>query len=169
LAELYLGTQRFEDAIGAYREVLSNQRENVIALNNTALMLTTTNPAQARKQIEIAMQLVGPLPTIVDSYAMILLANGEKEQALTAARRVISEKPVLLDPELYPAMARQWGGYYFHLAAILDANGQTTEALEAMGEALRLGAEESDVFEPELPLWRRMLEKWNAANPNKSE
>jgi acetyl-CoA acetyltransferase len=91
----------------------------------------------------------------------VLLAAGEKEKALAAAQRVMSEKPMRLDPAVDEELARQWGGYYFHLALILDENGDAAAAATAWQEAKKLGFTEEDVFKMELRHWKRMADKFN--------
>ncbi len=133
---------------------------NVVALNNLAMITKDSDPAAALQKITTALEVVGPAPIFVDSQAMVLLAAGEKQKALAAAQRVMSEKPMRLDPAVDEELARQWGGYYFHLALILNENGDTAAAATAWRESKKLGFTEEDVFKMELPAWQRLADKF---------
>ncbi len=161
LANQYVNTKRYNEAMDTYTEILSSKKENVIALNNRAMIMAgrSKNPDEALSQINVAVNLIGPLPMIVDSKAMVLLAAGKKQEALAAAKQVMTERPDRLDPALDKGLAKQWGGYCFHLALMYDANGDQAEATKALQEAMKLGFEEADVFDLERPAWTKLVEK----------
>jgi tetratricopeptide (TPR) repeat protein len=157
----YLGSKRYEEAMQAYTQVLALNPGNVVALNNRAMIMagTKTNLPEALTQIDSAIQRVGPLPLIVDSKAMVLYAAGKYVEALEAAQQVIAEVPDQLDPVRNPGLAKNWGGYYFHLALMLDANQKPSDAAEAMKKARELGFGEADVSDLERGLWKEMAAK----------
>jgi tetratricopeptide (TPR) repeat protein len=161
LANQYVNTKRYSEAVGTYADILSRQPENVIALNNRAMIMAGGSEKldEALLQINDALNIIGPLPMIVDSQAMVLLAAGKTQEALEAANRVMLEKPDRLDPASDKQLAKQWGGYYFHLALISDANGDAAGAASAMREADKLGFKEADLFDLELPAWKKLAAK----------
>ena len=161
LANQYVNTSRYPEAIAAYGEILALQPKNVIALNNRAMIMAGTqqNLPQALEQIEKAIELIGPKPMVVDSLAMVLLANGKNAEALEAAKQVMLEKPERLDPVADQELAKSWGGYSFHLALMYDANGDQAEAIKAMQEAKTLGFGKADVSRLELPDWQKLVAK----------
>ena len=157
----YLGSKRYDEAMQAYTQVLALSPGNFVALNNRAMIMagTKTNLPEALTQIDSAIQRAGPLPLIVDSKSMVLYAAGKYAEALEAARQVIAEVPDQLDPVRNPGLAKNWGGYYFHLALMLDANKDPAGAAEAMKKARELGFGEADVSDLELGLWKEMAAK----------
>ena len=161
LANQYVNTKQYDKAMGTYTEILSRQNKNVIALNNRAMIMAgrSANLDDALSQINVAVNLIGPLPMIVDSKAMVLLAAGKKQEALAAAKQVMTERPDRLDPALDKGLAKQWGGYCFHLALMYDANGDQAEATKALQEAMKLGFGADDVFDLERPAWTKLVEK----------
>jgi tetratricopeptide (TPR) repeat protein len=161
MANHYVNTKRYPEAVAMYTEILKYQPDNVMALNNRAMIMAARSErlAEAQSDISKAINRLGPLPMIVDSQAMVLLAAGKKPEALAAAKRVMSEKPDRLDPAVDMNLAKQWGGYYFHLALISDANDDAAGAADAMREAEKLGFGEADVFDLELPAWKNLVAK----------
>ena len=162
-ANHYVNTQRYREAVALYTEILKHQPENTIALNNRAMILAAqaSDLKMALKDINGLIEREGPLPMLVDTQAMVLRAAGKHQQALAASRRVLSEKPSQLDAASNKNLAKQWGGYYFHLALMCDANGDARGAADAMREAVALGFQSSDVFDPELPDWSRLVAQFN--------
>ena len=162
-ANHYVNTQRYREAVSLYTEILKHQPENTIALNNRAMLLAAraSDLKTALQDINKVIKLQGPLPMLVDTQAMVLRAAGNHQQALAASRRVLSEKPSQLDAVSNENLAKQWGGYYFHLALMCDANGDARGAADAMREAVALGFQSSDVFAPELPDWTRLVAQFN--------
>ena len=44
---------------------------------------------------------------------------------------MITERPDGIDPATNVELAKNWGRYYFHLALVYDANGNTAEAIKS--------------------------------------
>jgi hypothetical protein len=87
---------------------------------------------------------------------MVLLAAGQPAEALDSMQQVIAQRPDELSPETNAENAQRWGGYYFHLAAAHEANGENAEAKKAMKMAEQLGFDEGNVFAPELDLYNKL-------------
>lgn len=157
----YLATKRYDEAMQAYTQILNLNPGHIVALNNRAMIMagTKTNLPEALTQVDSAIQMVGPLPLIVDSKAMVLYAAGQYIEALAAAQQVIAEVPDHLDPVKSPGLAKTWGGYYFHLAVMFDANKEQAGAAEAMKKARELGFGEADVSDLEMGLWKEISGK----------
>lgn len=163
VANHYVNTKRFPEAVSLYTEILKHHPGNTVALNNRAMLLAAqpSNLETALGDISKVIMHEGPLPMLVDTQSMVLRAAGNHPQALVASKRVISERPSQLDAASNKNLAKQWGGYYFHLALMCDANGDTRGAADAMREAVALGFGSSDVFDPELPDWTRLVTQFN--------
>ncbi len=143
---------RYDEAKTCYQQIVSMSPTDVSSLNNLAMIMASQKqdvPA-ALAAINKVVELVGPITTFLDTQAMVLLANGQNVEALEVLRRVVAEKPARITKEAAPQLAKKWGGYHFHLALALQANGKGEEAGEAMSEAEKLGFTMEDVFKPEL-------------------
>ncbi|MHB8972306.1 MAG: tetratricopeptide repeat protein [Pirellulaceae bacterium] len=156
-----VNTSRYPEAIAVYGEILALQPKNFIALNNRAMILsgTKTNLPEALQQIEQAIEQVGPRPMLVDSLAMVLLANGKNAEALEAAQQVMLEIPTPVELKADPELAKSWGGYYFHLALMYDAKGNQAEVVKALQEAKSLGFGAGDVSPLERQDWQKLVAK----------
>lgn len=161
LADYHLEAEQYDQTLALYTEILKRSPNDVRALNNRAMILASQRRElnQAVSEIDQAISLSGPHPVLVDSQAIVLLAAGKKAEALQAAKRVMTEKPDRLDPAVNERLAKQWGGYYFHLAWISDANGDKAAAIAALQEAIKLRFSEEDVFKPELPVWKTLVQE----------
>ena len=154
--------QRYQRAAALYTEILAMQPANVEAIQQSG-----DDPGGQRRelgvphchQINQAVASNGPLPMVLDAQAMILLASGKPQEALEAARQVITERPDGIDPATNAALAKNWGSYYFHLALVYDANGNAAEAIKAFQKAVKLGLGDTDVFALERPQWQELVKK----------
>lgn len=158
----YLATKRYNDAMQAYTQVLALAPNNIIALNNLAMIMAGTKSKlpEALGQVESAIRLIGPIPLIVDSKAMVLHASGKYPEALEAAQQVIAEEPDDLDKQSGSDLAKSWGGYHFHLALMYDATNGTVNAAKEFKRARELGFGEADVSDLEVALWKEMAGKY---------
>ncbi|MHB8974024.1 MAG: tetratricopeptide repeat protein [Pirellulaceae bacterium] len=153
--------QRYQRAVALYAEILALQPANAEAIQKRAMILAASGESlgSSLSQINQAVASNGPLPMVLDAQAMILLASGKPQEALEAARQVITERPDGIDPATNAALAKSWGKYYFHLALVYDANGNTAEAIKAFQEAAKLGLGETNVFALERPQWQGLVKK----------
>ncbi|MHB0956102.1 MAG: tetratricopeptide repeat protein [Pirellulaceae bacterium] len=160
LASHYVNTENYTQAIDTYGKMLALQPDNFVATNNRAMILAGLRQdlPTAVKDINDAVEKIGPRPTVVDSQAMILLADGRYAKALEAAQQVMLQKPDTLDPLIDPDQAKHWGGYYYHLAMIYLANRNSAEASKAKQVALSLGFTKEDEPLLDAPAWQ----KWTA-------
>jgi Flp pilus assembly protein TadD len=123
LAEAYQALGRTDEALGQYNEILALSENNVLALNNLAWQLRDTNPAQALKYAEKATTLAADSPDVADTYAVVLMKNGETERALRVSEQALGKKR---SPDIV-----------YHRAMILDAAGRGSEAMELLVPLLR--------------------------------
>jgi len=84
------------DLVGAetrYREVLARQPDNVLALNNLAVVLIKGNRPVALALAERAVQLAPALPQALDTVAMAHAAQGQTDKAIEWQRKAIALAP----------------------------------------------------------------------------
>lgn len=110
-----------------YREVLKRDPRNVIALNNLAAIfaLEKANLEEAEKFVRAAIDVAGPAANILDTYGMVLLAQGKPQQAAKVLQEALEDQPN--------------GILYFHMAQALAAIGRTKEAAQALQAGTKLG------------------------------
>ena len=145
LADLRIRQDRFDEAVGIYRKVLERDGSNIVAMNNLANLL-----ALEKKQLDEALRLVnaaiaaaGPLPTLLDSRAAVLLALGKPQDALT-------DLELAIGGEVRPN--RQ-----FHLALAYFKLGQTPAATQSLDKARQLGLKPEDLNSLERPVYEQLI------------
>jgi predicted O-linked N-acetylglucosamine transferase (SPINDLY family) len=117
---------RLAEAEKTYREVLSENPDQVDALNLLGtLVLQTGNADQAVEMLGRAVRLNPNLAGVHANLGSALAALGRREEALAAFRTAIRLKP-------------DTAGLHKNLAVTLKSLGQHTEAVHVLGEVLRL-------------------------------
>lgn len=120
LASLADLQEDYTEQIRIYREFLRREdvrdREKAIVWNNLAFLLAADGkqPDEALRLIEQAVEILGPVPELLDTRAMALLAAGKPQEALTDLNLAIAESPS--------------GVMYFHRARVHQALGDMRAA-----------------------------------------
>ena len=127
LGNLRISQERYEEAEAIFREVLAKNEGNVVALNNLAVLLALrgTELDEARQFIETAIDVAGPIPTLLDSRATVYLALRDPVNALADLEAAIADAP-----------SATW---YFHKAQVHYEVGQLKAATDALAKAHELG------------------------------
>ncbi|MBC7352518.1 MAG: tetratricopeptide repeat protein, partial [Thermogutta sp.] len=127
LGDFYGLQERIRESEQAYREVLKRDPKNIVALNNLAavLALQKTNVDEAEKLIKTAINIAGPVANLLDTYAMVLMAQGKPQQAAAVLQEALDDQPS--------------GILYFHAAQALAQLGKNKEAAEAFQAGVKLG------------------------------
>lgn len=115
-------------ALVHYRRIIEQHPEHATALNNAAWILMTRGDAGAFDLAKRAYDAKPNEPNIVDTYAMVLLKNGEPEKALLLFRKLVDARPSNLD-------------FAYHLALAEDANGWHERALRRVQKVLDSGTD----------------------------
>ncbi len=113
-----------EDIASQYEQILALQPEHLIALNNLAWLLQSTNPPKAVEYARKANELKPASAPLLDTLAVALLANGELEKARDAV------KQALLLSSGNPSIR-------FHAAQIDHAQGDDIAAFDRLNELLQ--------------------------------
>lgn len=128
-AELRTMLGREAEAEGIYRDLLGRRDleagQKAIIANNLAFHLAKPKTAaEARKLIDSAMAELGPIPDLLDTRGLVLLAQGDHAAALTDFR----------DAVLEPSATK-----HLHLAAAELAAGDGGAARKSLDAARRKG------------------------------
>jgi Flp pilus assembly protein TadD len=89
LGDLALAQKDLAAAEGHYREVLKLQPENALALNNVAWLMATAKKPGAVAMAEKAVALLPDRPVIMDTLAMALASEGQKDKAVDIMRQAV--------------------------------------------------------------------------------
>ncbi len=144
LADLRTLQERFADAEKVYREILTKAPDDVMALNNLALLLALQGrePDRAKELIDRAWEISGPTPGILDSRATVLLTQGKPQEALEDVERA------LRDTSAAPL--------YFHKAQACLELGQRAAARQAFAKARRIDFRGKTINALERPAYERL-------------
>jgi Tfp pilus assembly protein PilF len=98
--------ENYKEAASLYRQVLSENPRDALALNNLAYLLSEVenNHEEALAKIELAKQILGDHTVLLDTEALILLKMGQPEKALKLMDEVVRRAPS--------------GSAFFHLAQV---------------------------------------------------
>jgi tetratricopeptide (TPR) repeat protein len=122
--------ERYEQAETFWRETLRADARHVAALNNLAIQLALQKRRldEALELVQRAIEIAGPVPTLLDSRATVYLARGESDKALADLNAAIANAPNPI--------------WYFHKARVLSARKDEAGARDALTKARELGLRE---------------------------
>ncbi len=116
LAMIYQQDGALQRAQKLYEEILSQQPENVIALNNLSFLYLEQDPAKARQYAERAYRQAPDNPAIQDTLGWVLVQEGrDVTRGVRLLREASEAAPQSLDIQ-------------YHLAAALAKQGEREEA-----------------------------------------
>ncbi len=147
--DLCLLQGNYDEAITTYRKVLAQDNRNAIALNNLAwiLALNQGKGGEALDLAQQAVQVTGPIPSVLDTRGIIYLTMGQTELALKDLESAVTEKPSPIN--------------CFHLARAFLVAKNSDRAKQAYRRAKDMGfhPDRLDPLErPEYPKLRAELE-----------
>jgi tetratricopeptide (TPR) repeat protein len=152
LGDLRMHQERSQDATAIYREIITADKDNAIALNNLAMLLAFQKKEveQSLQLIQRAIEVAGPLPALLDTRASVFLALGQPEKAVADLEEVLRDEP---KPD------RQ-----FHLALAYWRLKQDNAAAEAFAAAQKLGLKPEQLDPLEREDYRALAKKLGRAN-----
>ncbi len=136
---------KYEEAETLYRRILAANKDHLEALNNLAwlIALRGQNTNEAAALATRALDLAGPVPAVLDTYAAVLMRQGFYDRALETleeAIRVGPAGPIRL----------------FHLALAHQGAKHSDAARQAMRKAEGLGLDEKSVDARERSSYRTL-------------
>jgi len=145
MAQAYASQERYGEAEAFYREVIKKNSGAYRAMNNLAVLLALqgTKLQDALGLITRAIELAGPVASMLDSRATVYLALEQPGKALGDLEKAIADGAT-------PVRR-------FHQARAYQQNGQQQEAVEAIKKAQQLGLK-APMLEPlERPAYQELL------------
>lgn len=143
----------YDEAVKLYEELLKQKnlydRGRITALNNLAFIYAVrdNNGKRAQPLIEEAISIVGPMPELLDTKAMVLLAMGDTQQSISLLDAALQTSPE--DSMLF-----------FHKAKAQKAANDMDGFFESMEKAVSAGLEESKLPVLEHKSYQDMLKTY---------
>jgi tetratricopeptide (TPR) repeat protein len=143
-AQIQEKTLDFDGAMASYRQLISADEQNAAALNNLAFLLAMRgeNPSEAVAFAQRAMALTGPVPAIIDTYAVALISSGKPGQAVELLKSIAADDGL-------PAS-------HFHQAWAYFKSGDDQAARNAMREAGKRGLRLEALHPLEIPIYEQL-------------
>jgi tetratricopeptide (TPR) repeat protein len=144
LGDMRFMQERYGEAENYYRELLHDNPGHAVALNNLALLLALQgkNLDESLSLINKAIEIAGPLSSMLDTRASVYIARGEAEKAIKDMDEVVADgaTPVRL----------------FHQAQALELGKQKFAAASTMQRALDAGLKKEMLQVLEIPAFERL-------------
>ena len=145
MASLMEMLNRPQESEAMYRVVLSMEPANPWALNNLAYLLAIQRRdlGEAMQLIQKPLAMIGPIPSFLDTRALVYLAAKKPEAAIADLERALetSKDPVI----------------YFHLAQAYLQSHREKDAREALARAREAGFEEASLYQLERRSYDRLV------------
>jgi tetratricopeptide (TPR) repeat protein len=138
---------RYQEAEQLFTEVLERDKRQPVALNNLACMLARRD-GKAKGEYALGLvnqsiEILGPLPSVLDTRGMIYLALGRGGEAVKDLEEAVADAP---NPEIY-----------FHLAQAYVLVNDKTRALSALNSGRGLGLKPERLNTLERPAYQELL------------
>ncbi len=153
LAKIHLAKDRYPDAENIYREIFAKDPSDDMVCNNLGMILALQKIKldEALELIEKAIAKVGPLGSLLDTRAVVLIARHEPRRALEDLELALAEKstPVRL----------------FHKAWACLEDGNSEKAKEFLRAAREAGLADSMLAAPEREICEQIAKVTEPAKP----
>jgi predicted Zn-dependent protease len=136
LASVYENKGRYAEAENLYQKSIGLNDKDAVSLNNLAVLMVFAERkgAEALPLAQRAIEILGPLPELLDTQAMAYLKSGQTKKAIDNLEEATSR------PNLDPKLGRI---LQFHLAEAYDRGNKKKEASAALQRARNMGLEPS--------------------------
>jgi predicted Zn-dependent protease len=127
------------------RQTLAEEPANAVALNNLAYLVAMVEGRheEGLRMVRRAEEIAGPVPTFLDTEAVILLAAGDAAKAIDLLLETAADEPT--------------GVTYYHLAQAYAAAGRPADARAAVAEARKLRMSVVELFPFERPQFDKTM------------
>ncbi|HET8701605.1 MAG TPA: XrtA/PEP-CTERM system TPR-repeat protein PrsT [Nitrococcus sp.] len=125
LANAYLLSNKEDDAIAAYDQVIKLYPNHVPSLNNLAWLNRERDPAKAMEYAKRAYALAPKQPSVLDTMGVLLVRSGDTARGLSMLRGAFDQSPNNSEIGLHLAQAliqqKQFGEARAALQKLIDA------------------------------------------------
>jgi tetratricopeptide (TPR) repeat protein len=127
LGDLRFGQERYIESEKFYREILEKNPGHSVAMNNLAVLLAAQNKKvdEAMSLINKAIEITGPIASMLDTRACVYIAQGNAEKAIADMNEAVADNPSPVR--------------LFNLAQALNLGNQKNAAASTMQKALKAG------------------------------
>jgi putative PEP-CTERM system TPR-repeat lipoprotein len=132
LAEARLAKKQFKVAIPQLQAILKQDPKHVVALNNLAWAYQQEKDPRAIAAAELAYQVAGEQPAVMDTLGWLLVEQGDTARGLPLLRKAVTLAPQAWDTR-------------YHLAAALFKSGDKANARKELEQALASGNSFNDI------------------------
>ncbi len=134
----------YDGALTYYRRLLEREPNNLLAINNSAFLIAfhEKNTADALKLIQKTKTMVKPLTVLLDTEAVIDIAQGDTDAAIELLLDALTDEPT--------------AAYYYHLAQAYAAAEKDVEAANAMARARKLNLRRTDLHPLEYAAFEKL-------------
>jgi tetratricopeptide (TPR) repeat protein len=134
LANVQILQGKYQEAEVIFRKVYDQHKENMASANNLAWLLAIQDgkASEALTLVNQAIDLFGPVPTLLDTRGVARMALGQVAPAIEDFEEATTSGPT--------------ANRYFHLAQAYQRLNRTREAKEALREATTLGLDEATLY-----------------------
>ena len=136
---------RYNETEALYRDILEGKPDDPTAMNNLALFLAVHNQDldEADELVNKAIRDNGPLPMLLDTRAIVCLAQNQPKKSLDDLNLAIKKEPTSVR--------------YFHQAQAYYQDGQKNAAIKALKKAHKMGLVENSLIGVERRNYRKLL------------
>lgn len=142
LAGYMTSTNKKDDAIKLYEQILSLSKTDLEVLNNLAWLYLETNNNKALATAEAAYLVAGNIPEVLDTYGIVLLKSGRQQEALAVLSKATE-------------LSKNNSEISFHYAKALSAVGDKAKAKQSLEKTLASKNEFPSLAEAKL-LYQRL-------------
>ena len=144
LGDTRVNQDRFIEAEKFYREILDKNPGHAVAMNNLAVLLALQGKKldEALSLINKAIEITGPVASMLDTRATVYIASGDAEKALKDMEESVAD-------EASPTRL-------FHQAQALYLGNQKFAASSTMQQALKAGLSKEMLISLEIPSFEKL-------------
>ena len=149
-ADIRSHQNRNPEAEAIYRDILKNDKTNIVAKNNLAVLLALQKIKldESLKLVDEAIAAAGPVGAMLDSRATVYMALAQPDKALADLNDAIGQSVTAVR--------------LFHRAQAYDQLGQQTEAAASLDSAQKLGLTLDMLPALERPAYQQLQKKLKA-------
>ncbi len=138
LASLYHQSKNYQQAEIHYNNILQQQTNNLLALNNQAWVYSQQNKTEALDLAKRAYDIAPQSADIADTYAMILIKQGDKKLGLSIIEKAAENTPDSNELQYHLALAHSVNGNSIKAIKILQQIENSENDFSEKQKALEL-------------------------------